>query len=69
MARYRPDYKLKEANEVIANLDNSKESELIVYYINKKDELIDNQTKKIQAYRDWFEALNRFLPNNGKVMR
>ena len=69
MNRNKPDYKLKEANKVIANLDDSKESELIVYYINKKDEQIDSQKKRIKEYVQWFLTLNKFLPNHDKYYK
>jgi hypothetical protein len=39
MALYRPDYRLREAKEIIDALDTSiKEYELIDYYIKKKEE-------------------------------
>jgi len=67
MAIYRPDYKLKKAKKLIDNLDDSKENELIKYYIKKDKELIEKQNEQLKEYRDWFNKLDRFLPNNKQV--
>jgi hypothetical protein len=69
MALYRPDYKLQEAKKLIDSLDDSKENELIKYYIQKKQDWIDEQDKKLQEYRDFFDKLDRFLPNRNPVFR
>lgn len=69
MARYRPDYKLQEAKKLIDSLDDSKENELIKYYIQKKQDWIDEQDKKLKEYRDFFDKLDRFLPNRNPVLR
>lgn len=63
MALYRPDYKLQEAKKLIGSLVNSKENELIKYYIQKKQARINEQDKKLKEYRDFFDKLDRFLPN------
>lgn len=63
MARYRPDYKLEEATKFIESLDNSEDNQLIRYYIDKQDEYIDKQRKKLDEYHNWFKQLDRFLPN------
>jgi len=63
MARYRPDFKLQEAKEVIDNLDDSEDNELIKYYIKKQEERIEKKDDKLREYRDWFDKLDRFLPN------
>jgi len=68
MAIYRTDYKLKEARELIESLDDSKENELIKYYISKKEKHIEEQNKKLEEYRTWFKQLDRFLPNKNMVM-
>jgi hypothetical protein len=67
MALYRPDYKLQEAKKLIDSLDDSKENELIKYYIQKKQDWIDEQDKKLKEYRDFFDKLDRFLPNRNPV--
>ena len=67
MALYRPDYKLQEAKKLIDSLDDSKENELIKYYIQKDKEWIEKQSEQLKEYRDWFDKLDRFLPNKNKV--
>ena len=67
MAFYEPDYKLKEARALIDSLDDSKESELIKYYIQKKEEWIEKQDKELKEYRDWFNKLDNFLPNKNPL--
>ena len=67
MALYRPDYKLQEAKKLIDSLDDSKENELIKYYIQKDKEWIEKQNEQLKEYRDWFEKLDRFLPNKNQV--
>lgn len=67
MAIYRPDYKLQEAKKLIDSLDDSKENELIKYYIQKDKEWIEKQNKQLKEYRDWFYKLDRFLPNKNQV--
>lgn len=69
MALYRPDYKLQEAKKLIDSLDDSKDNELIKYYIQKKQDWIDEQDKKLKEYRDFFDKLDRFLPNRNPVFR
>ena len=66
MALYRPDYKLQEAKNLIDNLDDSKENKLIKYYIQKDKEWIKKQDEQLKEYRDWFNKLDRFLPNKIK---
>jgi len=67
MALYRPDYKLQEAKNLIDSLDNSKENELIKYYIQKDKERIEKQNEQLKEYRDWFNKLDQFLPNKNQV--
>jgi len=69
MALYRPDYKLQEAKKLIESLDDSKDNELIKYYIQKKQDWIDEQDKMLKEYRDFFDKLDRFLPNRNPVFR
>ena len=69
MARYRPDYKLQEAEKFIDSLNDSKETELIKYCIQKKQDRIDEQDKKLKEYRDFFDKLDRFLPNRNPVFK
>ena len=63
MTLYRPDYKMQEAKELIDNLDDSKDNELIKYYVKKKEELIKKKVDKLREYQDWFDKLDLFLPN------
>jgi len=63
MALYRPDYKLEKAKKLIDSLDNSEDNELIKYYIQKKDEWIEEQNKRIKEYQEVFDKMSRFLPN------
>lgn len=69
MALYRPNYKLEKAKELIDNLDDSEESSLIKYYIQEKEKCIKEQRKRLNEYRDFFEILNRFLPNSSNITR
>lgn len=68
MAIYRPDHKLREAKEYVEKLDNSKESDLIRYLIEKKDEQIERQNEKLKEYADFFDKLDKFLPNRNPVL-
>lgn len=63
-----PDHKLKDAIKFIDNLDDSKENELIKYYILQKDNHIKEQNKLIEEYRDFFNKLNKFLPNKNSIL-
>ena len=69
MLRYRKDYKLEDAKKLIDSLDDSKENELIKYYIQKNKENFDKQAEKLKEYRDWFKTLDRLLPNKNIIMR
>jgi len=60
MAFYKPDYKLEKAAKLIADLDNSEESELIRYYIKSKQDYIDKLHKQIDEYQSFFRTLHRF---------
>lgn len=62
MAVYRPDRKLQKAKRLIDNLDDSRENELIKYYIQEKQKLIDRQSERLKEYGEFFRTLNRFLP-------
>ena len=46
-----------------------KENELIKYYIQKDKEWIKKQSEQLKEYRDWFDKLDRFLPNKNQVYR
>ena len=63
MALYKPDYKLEMAEKLINSLDNSENNELIKYYIQKKDEWIEEQNKRMKEYQEVFDKLSKFLPN------
>ena len=69
MALYRPDYKLQKAKKLIESLDDSEENELIKYYIQKKEEWIEEQNKRLKEYQAFFDKLDRFLPNKNPVFR
>ena len=62
MALLNIDYRLQEAIKTIENLGDSHEEELIKYYIADKEKLIKEQKSQIEAFRDWFNKLDRFLP-------
>lgn len=68
MAVYRPDYKYQDAIKLIKNLDDSKENELIKYYIKKQDDHIKKQDEKLKEYQDFFDTMNKFLPNRRSVV-
>lgn len=63
MALYRPDYKLQKAKKLLDSLDNSEDNELIKYYIQKKDEWIEEQNKRIKEYQEVFNKMSKFLPS------
>jgi len=63
MALYRPDYKLQKAKKLIDSLDNSEDNELIKYYIQKKDEWIEEQNKRLKEYQEVFDNMSKFLPS------
>tara|TARA_R100001086_G_C11837889_1_gene258331 strand:+ start:239 stop:448 length:210 start_codon:yes stop_codon:yes gene_type:complete len=69
MALYIPDYKLQEAKKLIDSLDDSKENELIKYYIQKKEDWIKEQDERLKEYIDFFDKIDRFLPNRNPVFR
>lgn len=62
------DYKLQKAKKLIDSLDDSEENELIKYYIQKKQDWIEEQNKELKEYRDFFDKLDRFLPNRNPVL-
>lgn len=68
MAFYRPDYKLQKAKKLIDSLDNSEENELIKYYIQKKDEWIEEQNKRLKEYQDVFDKMGKFLPSGNPTV-
>lgn len=63
MALFKPDYQMKEAQEYIDSLGDDPNNILIKYYIDKKQADIDELRKRLKEYRDWFNKLDRFLPN------
>ena len=63
MALFQPDYTMIEAQKLIDKLDDDPNNILITYYIEKKQQRIDELEKQIDEYRDWFNKLDRFLPN------
>jgi len=69
MAIYKPDYKFKKAKELINSLDDTEENELIKYYIKKKQDRIDELNNRLNEHNDFFEKLDRFLPNRNPIIR
>jgi hypothetical protein len=68
--KYTPDYKYKEAKELISSLDESvHEYELILYYINKRENYITDLEKRLHEYQDWFKQMDKFLPNKNPVFK
>ncbi len=68
--RYTPDYKYEKAKDLIDSLDvGVEEYDLILYYINKKDERIKNLESSINEYREWFKQMDRFLPNKNPIFK
>lgn len=67
MGIYRRDYKLESAKKLIDNLKETEENNLIKYYIENKDQTIQDQRKEIEKYRNFFSTLNRLLPKNIKL--
>lgn len=67
MAYYTPDLELIEAMNYIEKLDDSKESNLIRYFIAKKNEHIEFQDKRLKEYEEFFAKLSGFLPNQNPV--
>jgi hypothetical protein len=68
MAFIKPNYKLKEAKKLIDNLDDSEESKLIKYYINKQEKWIEEKNTMLKEYRDFFDMMNKFLPNRNPTV-
>ncbi len=67
MALYIPDHELSEAKKVISKLGDSREDQLIRYFIEKKDDHIKLQSEELERYREWFKQLDHFLPNNNPI--
>ena len=67
MALFQPDYTMVKAQEYINSLDDDPKNVLIKYYIEKKQAELDELRKRIDEYRDWFNKLDRFLPNKNIV--
>ena len=66
MAYCRPDYRLQKAKKLIDSLDDSEDNKLIKYYIEKKEDWIKKQNKRIKEYQDFFTTLNSFLPHRNQ---
>ena len=65
---YKRDYKLEKAKKIIESLDDSEESDLIRYYIQKKDEWIEKQNNQIKEYQKVFDLMGKFLPRKGPTV-
>lgn len=68
MALHRPDRKLAEAKKYIDSLDDSKESDLIRYFVANKDNKIKKQREELSKYRKFFKQLEDFLPNTNSTI-
>lgn len=68
MAVINPDYKLEKASKYIKNLGDSDENELIKYYIEKKDEIIERQREQLREYQDIFDKIGKFIPYNSPTV-
>ena len=68
MALYTPDFEYIEAKKVIDNLGNSKKDKAIKYYIQIHQEHFNEQRKKLLEYAEWFNKLDRFLPNRNNTL-
>ena len=66
---YKRDYKYEEAKKIIDSLDDSKENELIKYYIQKKEDWIKEQNDRLKEYHDFFKMLDHFLPNRNPIYK
>jgi len=70
MAVLYPDSKLQKASKYIKTLDDSETSEMIKYFIQKKDEIIERQREQLKEYQDIFDKIGKFIPyNNPTVYR
>lgn len=74
MALYKPDPDLKDAIALINKMkeghlpSSRREAELILYYIEKDGELINELRQKVHNYSEFFVQLDRFLPNHNPVL-
>lgn len=65
MAIHNPDYRLLKAKELIDNLNPlSPDNSLIIYYLQKQNEEIQNLNKQITEYKKFFNLLNNLLPKS-----
>jgi hypothetical protein len=67
MALYKKDYKLEKAERLIDSLNNSEERDLIKYYIQKKDDRIEWQNKRLKEYQEFFNIMSSFLPQKNII--
>lgn len=67
MALYTPDHTMDEAKKYIDSLEGDPNSILINYYIDKKQSEIDKLKEQLHEYREWFNKLDRFLPNKNII--
>lgn len=69
MAVHNPvDYKLVEAKKEVDNLLDVGRDGLIKYYIEHLEKQREKDSEKIKEYQDFFEKLNKFLPNNNNTV-
>jgi hypothetical protein len=68
MAVLYPDYKLDKASKYIKTLDDSETSEMIKYFIQKKDEIIERQREQLKEYQDIFDKIGKFIPYNNPTV-
>lgn len=64
---YKPDHNLAKARKFIEEMPESEAKEHVDYLIKHLNDHIEKQSKKLNEYNDFFEKLNRFLPNRNVV--
>jgi len=68
MTYYSPDHDYIEGKRAVNALDPTIDRErLILYYIKKQQEHIDEQNKRLGEYQAVFDAIDRFLPNHNMI--
>jgi len=65
MAIYTPDHDYIEGQKIIESLDPLNDRErLIIYFVKKQQQFINEQNKRLGEYQDVFNAIDKFLPNH-----
>lgn len=58
---YTPDHKYLKAQKVVKNLGGDERDDLIVYYIQKQDEHLEQLNSRIKEYQEVFDAMSKFI--------